>query len=320
MKHIIAAGFGAVLSLTGPALAQDFPTRPIEFVVQNAPGGASDIFARTLARSAEEVFGQPVVIVNRAGGGGAAQMAAVKAAAPDGYTIGVNTLSHFTAMLTNLNGVFAPEDFSWIAQVQQDAHVLFVHADSPYQTFGELVETTTAEGSTVTMGGYGATGSIANIATRLVTDAAGIEVNWVGYDSSTEAITGLLGGHVQMAVANPGPVLDFARAGRVRILGVLSEDRSSAFPDVPTFGEQGYDANPDWQQIRGIYGPAGIPDEIRQILADGLIEAMQSEEFQRYQDETAIEGLAYGPAEYAERVEAMMELARQGLASVGITD
>ncbi|WP_169308885.1 Bug family tripartite tricarboxylate transporter substrate binding protein [Paracoccus gahaiensis] len=316
MRQIIAAGLGAVLTFSAPALAQDFPTKTIEIVVQNAPGGASDIFARTLARSAEEVFGQPVIVVNRAGGGGAAQMAAVKAAAPDGYTIGVNTLSHFTAMLTNLQGVFAPEDFSWIAQVQQDAHVLFVREDSPYQDFGALVE---GQADTpLAVGGYGAVGSIANIATRLVTDSAELSVDWVGYDSSTEAITGLLGGHVQMAVANPGPVLDFARAGRVRILGVLSEERSPAFPDVPTFAEQGFESNAEWQQIRGIYGPAGIPDDIRQILADGLIAATQTEEFQRYQDETAIEGLAYGPAEYAERVEAMMDLAREGLASVGI--
>lgn len=316
MRQIIAAGLGAVLTFSAPALAQDFPTKAIEIVVQNAPGGASDIFARTLARSAEEVFGQPVIVVNRAGGGGAAQMAAVKAAAPDGYTIGVNTLSHFTAMLTNLHDVFAPEDFSWIAQVQQDAHVLFVREDSPYQDFGALVE---GQADTpLAVGGYGAVGSIANIATRLVTDSADLSVDWVGYDSSTEAITGLLGGHVQMAVANPGPVLDFARAGRVRILGVLSEARSPVFPDVPTFAEQGFESNAAWQQIRGIYGPAGIPDDIRQILADGLIAATQTPEFQQYQDETAIEGLAYGPAEYAERVEMMMDLAREGLASVGI--
>ena len=316
MKIVIAACTSILIAVGLPAMAQDFPTKPIEIIVQNAPGGASDIFARTLARSAENVFGQPVIVVNRAGGGGAAQMAAVRAAAPDGYTIGVNTLSHFTAMLTNLDGVFAPDDFSWIAQVQQDAHVLFVREDSPYQTFSDLVSGQ-AEASIV-VGGYGAVGSIANIATRLVTDTADLTVDWVGYDSSTEAITGLLGGHVQMAVANPGPVLDFARAGRVRILGVLSEERSSAFPDVPTFLEQGIDANPGWQQIRGIYGPAGIPEDISQILADGLIEAMQSEEFQRYQDETAIEGLAVGPAEYAARVEALMQDAREGLASVSI--
>lgn len=316
MKFFIAACTSALIAVGLPAIAQDFPTKPIEIIVQNAPGGASDIFARTLARSAEDVFGQPVIVVNRAGGGGAAQMAAVRAAAPDGYTIGVNTLSHFTAMLTNLDGVFAPDDFSWIAQVQQDAHVLFVREDSPYQTFSDLVSG--QADASIVVGGYGAVGSIANIATRLVTDTADLTVDWVGYDSSTEAITGLLGGHVQMAVANPGPVLDFARAGRVRILGVLSEERSSAFPDVPTFLEQGIDANPGWQQIRGIYGPAGIPENISQILADGLIEAMQSEEFQRYQDETAIEGLAVGPAEYAARVEALMQDAREGLASVGI--
>ncbi|OJH43313.1 tripartite tricarboxylate transporter substrate binding protein [Paracoccus sp. SM22M-07] len=321
---MIKSRFGAILCaalMAAPAIAQDaadFPSKPIEFVVQNAPGGASDIFARTLARSAEPILGQPLVVVNRAGGGGAAQMAAVKSAAPDGYTIGVNTLSHFTAMLTNLNGVFAPEDFSWIAMVQQDAHVLFVREDSPYQTFAELVEAKAAEGTPITAGGYGAVGSIANIATKLVVDAADAQMDWVGYDASTEAITGLLGGHVELAVANPGVVAEFAEAGRVRILGVLAEERSSTFPDVPTFAEQGYDADAGWQQIRGIYGPAGIPLEIRQKLADSLIEAMQSEEFQQYQEQAAITGTDLGPEAYAERVDSLINLARNGLKATGV--
>ncbi len=319
MKRVTGALVSAML-LALPASAQDaanFPAKPIEIVVQNAPGGASDIFARTLARSAEKVFGQPLVVVNRAGGGGAAQMAAVKASAPDGYTIGVNTLSHFTAMQTNLKGVFSPEDFSWIAMVQQDAHVLFVRADSPHETFAQFIEATKTGSKPVTAGGYGAVGSIANIATKLVIDSAGVEMDWVSYDASTEAITGLLGGHIELAVANPGVAAEFAEAGRVRILGVLAEERSPTFPEVQTFAEQGYDADPEWQQIRGIYGPAGIPDGIKQKLADGLIEAMQSEEFQRYQEQSAITGTRFGPQEYAERVNSMIELARKGLEATG---
>lgn len=310
----IAAGL-----LAGAAFAQDdWPQRPIEIVVQNAPGGASDIFARTLARSAEQTLGQPLVVVNRAGGGGAAQMAAVSSAKPDGYTIGINTLSHFTAMQTNLQGTFAPEDFSWIAMLQEDAHVLFVREDSPYQTFEDLVAGVKADGGTITAGGYGAIGSIAHIATKLVTDAADIEIDWVGYNASTEGITGLMGGHLQLAVANPGVVKEFAEANRVRILGVLADERSSTFPDVPTFAEQGYDADGAWQQIRGIYGPAGIPDDIRRKLADALIAAADTEEFKEYERQSAIEAAHLGPDEYAARVDELIELSTSGLKAAGI--
>ncbi len=106
--------------------AQDanWPTKPIELVVLNAPGGASDVFARSLAAAAQDVFSQPVVVVNKPGGGGATQMAAIRAAAPDGHTIGVSVMTHFTAMQTNLAGTFAPDDFSWIAMLQEDSYLL----------------------------------------------------------------------------------------------------------------------------------------------------------------------------------------------------
>lgn len=315
----VALWAGSLLS--GPAAAEDpakWPSRPIEIVVQNAPGGASDVFARMLARAAEPIFGQPVVVVNKAGGGGATQMAAVKAARPDGYTIGVNTLSHFTAMLTNLKGTFKPADFSWIALLQNDAHVLFVRADSPDKDFASLVARVKANGGTITTGGYGAVGSIANIATQLVSDSAGIGVNWVGYNGSPEAIAGLLGGHVELGVANPGPVMEFARSGRVRILGILATERSPVLPDVATFSELGYAADGNWQQIRGIYGPAGIPAEIQQKIADGLIRASQTPEFAKYQADVGIVGAALGPQDYAARVQVLLGLAENGLTASGL--
>ncbi len=323
MPRIGMSGFvmlGALWAPFVPAGAQqagDWPNRPIELIVLNAPGGASDVFGRALAHAAQGVFSQPIVVINQPGGGGATQMAAVRSAAPDGYTIGVNTLSHFTSMQSNLAGVFSPDDFSWIALLQEDAYLVYVSTESDYDSFADVIAAH-ADGDGVTVGGFGPIGSTANIAAHVVMEAAGIEQNWVSFDSSSATVANVLGGHVEIAVGNPGAVAEFVEAGRIRVLGVLAAERSPALPEVPTFAELGLDANPDWTQIRGIFGPAGIPMEIQQAIAEGLFEAVQEAEFQTYQRRSGIRGLHLGPAEYAEYASEATEAARGGLQAVGI--
>lgn len=320
---MIRTGITALLAYCAsllPAISQqvgDWPNRPIELVVLNAPGGASDVFARALAHAAENVFSQPVVVVNRPGGGGATQMAAVRAAEPDGYTIGVNTLSHFTSMESNLAGVFSPADFSWIALLQEDAYLVYVATDSGYESFADVVEAR-AGGEPLAVGGFGPIGSTANIASYMVMEAAGLEQNWISFDSSATTVANVLGGHVEVGVGNPGAVVEFVEAGRVRVLGVLAAERSPALPDVPTFAELGIDANTGWTQIRGIFGPAGIPEDIRQAIAEGFVAAARDAEFQTYQERSGIRGLTMGPADYAVYVSAATEAARAGLQAVGV--
>lgn len=307
---------------TVPALAEgaeDWPTRPIELLVLNAPGGASDVFARELAAAAEGVFDQPIVVVNKPGGGGATQMAALRAAAPDGHTIGVSVMTHFTAMQTNLAGTFAPEDFSWIALLQEDSYLLYVSEESSYKTFADVVEAYADTDKQISIGGFGAIGSAANIASYLIFDSAGITQNWVGFDASSETVTNVLGGHVEIGVGNPNAVLEFVAAGRIRVLGILSAERSPSLPGVPTFAELGYDANPGWANIRGIFGPKDIPVEIQQKVAEGLFEAMQKPEFQAFQTAAGIKGLSAGPEETALFVDQVIEIARTGLQAVGIS-
>lgn len=318
-RTICAAGL--LCLAVGSASAQEaagWPDRPIELVVLNGPGGASDIFARALGRAAEPIFGQPVVVINKPGGGGATQLSVVRAAEPDGYTLGVNTLTHFTAMETNLKGIFSPGDFSWIALLQQDAYLLFVDAKSPYQTFGDLVAGAKAKGGAVTIGGFGTVGSTSNIAAQMVLGETGLTSSWVGYDATTDVVVGVLGGHIELGSGNPGPVMEFAKAGRVRILGIASAERIQVLPDVPTFAEQGYAVDTGWQQIRGLFGPAGIPAEIQEKIAAGFFKAMQDPEFQKYQTESGIIGAEMVPEAYAAYVSDMSALAEDALKKLGI--
>jgi tripartite-type tricarboxylate transporter receptor subunit TctC len=231
----------------------------------------------------------------------------------------VNTLSHFTAMKTNLAGTFAKDDFDWIALLQEDSYLLFVNADSPYQTFGDLVAAVKAEGGTVNVGGFGAIGSTSNIATELVTNAAGIDTNWVSYKSSSDTVVAVLGGHVPVGSGNPGPIMEFLQAGRLRVLGVLADERSPVLPEVPTFAEQGIAVDGNWTQVRGIFGPKGVPEAIQEKIAAAMKSAIEDPEYLDYQSKSGIVSKFLGPVDYRLYVDRLDGLAKDGLAAAGIS-
>lgn len=321
---IAMAALGSAVFMTGVGLqahaAADFPSKPITIVVHTGPGSSTDIFARELAMAAEPVFGQPVVVVNRPGGSGATQMATLKEAKPDGYTIGVNTASHLTAMRTNLKGVYKWQDFSWITLNQLDPYITVVAADSPYKTLKDLFEASKQEGTTLKVGGFGTVGAAHNIAFNMLADAAGADFTWVSYTGGPQAITALLGKHIDAVNTNPGPALQFAEAGRARILGILDDKRMDSLPDTPTYSEAGYDVDTTWKQIRGIYGPKDIPMEIQEKLAEGFFKAMEAPSFKKYM---AVSGQIAGDkktTEYAQFVEQMDRIGYEWLQKLGVTE
>lgn len=300
------------------AHADDFPAKPITIVAHTAAGSSTDLFARELAQAATPVFGKPVVVVNRPGGSGATQMALINSAEPDGYTIGVNTSSHITAMLTTLKDTYTPADFSWIALNQVDPYILAVHADSPYKSLKDLVEAAKA-GERVKIGGYGAEGAAHNIAVHILADKADMPVTWVSYPGSGDAATAVLGKHIDAVSINPGGTLAFVSAGRIRILAVMSESRVSSMPDVPTYAEAGYDVDTSWKQIRGLYGPKDIPEDIQKKLAEGFFKAMESPRFKEYMKRSALEAGDLGPGQYGSFIDESAKKTQEWLSKLGIT-
>lgn len=307
---------GLVILLPGAGFAQDaFPSKPVTIIAHTGPGSSTDIFARELARLSEPFLGQTVVVENKPGGSGAAQMGELIAAAPDGYTVGVNTLSHLTAWETNLKGVYSWEDFSWIALAQLDPYVVVVNADSPYQTLQELADS----GKTLNVGGFGTVGTAHNIAFSILAEAAGIEFNWVPFEGGQQAMTALMGNHIDVVNTNPAPMLQFAEADRVRPLGVLSDERLESLPDVPTYAEAGFDVDTGWQQVRGIYGPPDMDPAVMQTLADAFLKAMASDEFAAYMLETGQVAGDLGPEEYRAFIGEQSEVATSWLSRLGVT-
>jgi putative tricarboxylic transport membrane protein len=302
IKTALASGAALAMPtvLTGSAWAAgDYPRKPITLLCHTAPGSAADIYARELASAIEPVLGQPVVVVNRVGGNGVVQMAALASAPADGYTLGVNTVSHLSVLHTAGKNTYRLDDFAWIARVQLEGFFTVVRADSPWQTLKDLVEHAKSAKTLVNVGGQGAPGSAHNVHFHLLADAAGFKFNWIPFAGGIEHLTALLGGTLDVTSNNPQTIVQFAEAKRIRALGYQGEERLAAFPDVPTYREAGFDVDPSWQQIRGVFGRKGLPVEIQQRLALAIEQGTAaSQSWQSYMKNSNLAPGFLGPEAY----------------------
>ncbi|RGP38023.1 Bug family tripartite tricarboxylate transporter substrate binding protein [Pseudotabrizicola alkalilacus] len=308
------------LGFAGPVAADDGwkPTGPVSFVMHTKPGGGTDVMVRALAHSLEPMIGQTLVVENAPGGGGATQMAKVRAAKPDGLTLGVNTVSHFTAFLTNLDGVFSADDFAWIALMQVDPILVFSEKDSAVTSITDLVELARSKPGQVNIGGFGPVGSMQHLGMTMLEQEAGVVFNWVAFESTPDIIAAVMGGHVDAGVANLGPVIEFFEADRLKGIGVLGDDRLSSVPDMQTFGEQGYNVDTSWLQVRGVFGPKDIDPALQQQIADAIFTAMEADTYQTYARSAGVEDGTHGPAEYTAFVERILTIAEAQLKAANL--
>lgn len=326
LTKLKTAAFGLIgaasvaIAMSGAASAQEGwqPEGPVNFVLHTKPGGGVDVFTRTLAKELEPIINQTIVVVNTPGGGGASQMARVRAAKPDGLTLGVNTATHLTSMLTNLKGTFSADDFSWIALAQEDPIMFFAAKDSPLNDMKDLVALAQEKGGEVNVGGFGPVGAMQNIGMTMLEEASGVKFNWVAFESTPDIIAAVLGGHVDVGISNLGPALTFFEADRLKGLGVLGEERLETLPDMQTFAEQGFEVDTSWIQVRGVFGPKDMPLELQQQIADAIHKAMATESYQTYARASGVEDSDYGPEEYAAFIKDLTSVAAQQLAAAGL--
>jgi len=258
-----------------------FPEKPITLVVHASAGGGSDIFARILAAGFEKdkLLSQPIVVENKAGGSGAIAFAYVAGKKGDPYFLLTAVTSFLTTPMQGLTPV-TYKDFTPIANFAFDEYMLMVKADSKYKSMKDLIDDAKKQpAKTITAGGT-QLGSADSICVYLIEKAAGVKFNYIVFNSGGEVNAALLGGHVDIALTNPGEALELAKANKVRNLGVFAEKRLSGTPDVPTMKEQGIDAT--YVQNRGLVAPGGIPDDARKVLEESLKKYSQSETFKKY--------------------------------------
>jgi tripartite-type tricarboxylate transporter receptor subunit TctC len=268
----LAAGL-AGLTLALPAAA-DFPEKGIELIVAYGAGGGTDVTARMLAADLEQTIGHPVTVRNVTGGGGWNGWGAIAKAAPDGYTIGyINIPNMYSGYLNpEMKRSENLESFTPLMNHVTDYCVWAVKPDSPFQTVGDVLKAAAEGKVSITAHGFGGDD---HLAIQRMQRMNNVELAVVHNDSTADSKSQVLGGHVMVLGANVSEVADQAASGDLRVLGVMSPERSEFLPDVPTFREQGFDQV--WSVSRGIAGPAGLPADITDKLLAALEKTISSD-------------------------------------------
>ena len=257
----VAAGCLAAVFLTATtdsAIAAWAPSKPVEFVVQAAPGGGSDIMARTIASvaEAEKLSPVPLVVLNKPGGGSVVGTTYVAQQNGNPHVLATYHTGNLVAPISAGVEAATVKNLTVLAALALDEQLIVVKVDSPYKNLKDLVAAAKDKEGAMTVGGT-TTGQDDHICNRLFERAAGIKTRYVSFNSGGEVMTALLGGHVDYIWANPAEFAPQLDAKQVRPLGVAKEERIVYLADVPTIKEQGYDVV--WKMFRGIVAPAGIP-------------------------------------------------------------
>jgi tripartite-type tricarboxylate transporter receptor subunit TctC len=297
MKRILAAIFFALVAQ--PLVcqtAQAFPDRPIKLIVASPAGGPPDVMARLLSDKMAAILGQPVIVENRGGAGGTIGARSVAPAEPDGYTLLMGSTSTLLiAPLIYKNAGYNAGTFSPIARIAESTEVLAVHPSVPVGSVAELVGLAKAKPGALNYGSAGI-GTLPHLEGELVKARAQIEMNHVPYRGGGQALTGLLGGQIQVLFSTLTQMLPHLQDGRLRGLAVTSATRSKLAPDIPTMVESGFDQFVT-ASITAIVAPPGTPIDIRRRLNEAVAGALASDEVERSLSATGGEARLTSPEE-----------------------
>lgn len=284
MRLPLAGLLGCALALPACGPEGPYPSREIRLVVHASPGGISDAVSRHVSRGLQERLGVPVVAENRVGAAGSLALSFVARSKPDGYTIGyapvdMTIIPHLGYSRVSL------DDFDYLTLHTRAPGALAVRTDAPWTDVRTFVEA--ARTRRPSMGTAGS-GSIWHLAGLALSRAIDVPFTYVPFSGSGQAVTALLGGHVDAVVAAPFEVDAHVRAGTVRVLGVMAEASSPLLPDVPTFPALGY---PDLaiDAWGGFLAPAGLPADRREHLTGALVDVLKGNDFQRFARERGLE-------------------------------
>jgi len=264
---------------SGRALA-GYPDRIIRIVVPFAPGGGTDVVARTLAQEMTKDLGATTIIENRPGAGTIIGTQAVATSEPDGYTLLMGTFAN--AVNPSLNAKLpydAHQDFAPVALITRSFNIVVVNPSSPIKTVADLIAAAKADPDKLSYGTFG-TGTSAHLAGELFKSMAKVNMTTVPYKGAAPAITDLIGGQIQVMFTTVASAASLVAGGQLRALAVTSAERSPAFPQLPTVAEAGVPgyAAESWY---GLFAPARTPPDIIDRLNKSAATAVQSEAFKR---------------------------------------
>ena len=291
----LLAGLLCLAAAHAPALAQSaFPTKPIELVVPYPAGGGTDVLARAFAQAAVKHLPQPMVVVNKPGAAGAIGWADVINGRDPGYKVAVLATDLMTQPNMGLTKI-TYEDFTPIARLNYDPAALTVRADAPWNSVEEFVAAAKKGDFRI---GNGGNGSTWHLAAAAIEDKTGAKFNHIPFAGANPAALSLLGGHIEAITVSAAEVYTQVAGGKLKVLGVMAEQRIKGFENVPTFKERGLDLQiGTW---RGLAVPKGTPADIVATLRAATARTAQEPSLREALDKQNM-GYAYadGDAFYA---------------------
>ena len=302
--------FGAMFA--GPSLnavAADYPVRPIRYVVAFAPGGINDILARIVGQKLSEAWGQPVIVDNRPGAGGNLGAELVAKSQPDGYTIlNVSTAHAISQTLYAKLGYSFATGLTPVVLLGSSPLMTAVNPGLPVKSVGELIAYAK---SNRLVYGSGGVGVISHLSMEMLKTAAKIDATHVPYKGAGPAVADLIGGQVHVMTNAIPELFPFAKGGKLRVIGQMTEKRHHMLPDVPTYIEQGHKdfVLGNWG---GIAMPAGVPRAIVDKLAAEVTRIIRSPDVHKRLSDLGFDPLGSTPEQF--RALALKEIDRFGAA------
>lgn len=261
-KYVVLLILAACFLWRAPSEAQDYPKSTVQIVVPFAPGGATDIFWRTVADSLSKNLNAPIAILNKPGGGGVVGTSSVVTSKPDGYTLAAGNSDTL-----NITPLFTPDipfdtinDLTYIAKFSIFLHTIAVRAESPFKTLEDVAAFAKANPKKLKAGTPGV-GTTPYMALHIFNQDAKVEITPVAFGGGGEVVPQILGGHVDLAFISIPPIKSQFLAGKIRILAVFSPTRHPVYPDTPTAVEKGYKQTIITTGV-GLVGPKGLPTAI----------------------------------------------------------
>jgi len=306
LRFVGLAFFAMVLFTVGSsAFAQDYPSKPIRFIVVFSPGGSTDILGRAIGQKLSESWSQPVVIDNRPGGGGVIGTEMAAKAEPDGYTILMVSASHaFNPSIYSKLPYDSIKDFVPVTNAAYVPNVILVHPSVPAKSLQELIALAKAKPGELNFSSAGK-GSAIHLATELFMMMTGIKMTHIPYKGGGQAVVDLMGGQVHLMFANLASSYSYVKSGKLRALAVTTSKRCPVYPDIPTVAEAGV---PGYEFISwfGVLTPAKTPKLVVTKLNNEIVKILRKPDMMDRLQKIGMEIIADTPEQFAAFINAEM--------------